>query len=308
MSEKIKNISASIHQRLKNSAERDGSPFQEYFYKYSIERFLYRLSCSHYKDEFVLKGGLMFSGWGIPLRRPTRDIDMHGYINTTVTDLLAMIKEICLQEVESDGMRYDPESVRGEQIIEAANYPGIRVYITGYLGDALIYLQLDVSFANVITPDKISFNYPTMLGMPGFRLLGYPIETAIAEKLQAMVVLDNINDRMKDFYDIWLISHKANINGKTLMEAIQATFKARQTLLPQIPPTALSKEFVQLRESDWKTFLKRSLFRDEDAPAFSLVIETLTQFLWPVLQAANSNMRFSLVWRAGESWQVVGTD
>jgi predicted nucleotidyltransferase component of viral defense system len=305
MSEKIKNISASIHQRLKNSAKRDGRSFQEYFYKYSIERFLYRLSCSHYKDEFVLKGGLMFSGWGIPLRRPTRDIDMHGYMTTTVTDLVAMIKEICLQEVESDGMRYDPESVRGEQIIEATNYPGIRVYITGYLGDALIYLHLDVSFANVITPDEISFNYPIMLGMPGFGLLGYPIETAIAEKLQAMIVLDNINDRMKDFYDIWLLSHKANIEGKTLMEAIQATFKARRTQLPQNLPTALSTEFVQLRESDWKTFLKRSFLRGEDAPAFSLVIETLTQFLWPVMQAANSNMRFSLVWRAGESWQVV---
>jgi len=308
MSEKIKNISASIHQRLKNSAKWDGRSFQEYFYKYSIERFLYRLSCSHYKNEFVLKGGLMFSGWGIPLRRPTRDIDMQGTLVTTVTELVAIIREICLQEVEPDGIRYDPESVRGEQIIEAANYPGIRVYIKGYLGDALIYFHLDVSFANVITPNEISFNYPTMLGMPGFGLRGYPIETAIAEKLQTMVVLDNINDRMKDFYDIWLLSQKVNIFGETLVEAIRATFTARRTRLPQTLPTALTEEFVRLKEFDWKAFLKRSFLRDEDAQAFSLVIETLTKFLWPVLQAANSNMRFSLTWRAGETWQVVRTD
>jgi hypothetical protein len=308
MSEKVKNLSASIHHRLKNIAENAGRPFQEYFYYYSIERFLYRLSCSSHKDEFVLKGGLMFSGWGIPLRRPTRDIDMQGYLVTTVIDLVTILREICLQEVEPDGMHYDPDSVRGEQIMEATNHPGIRIYFNGYLGEAPIYLHLDVSFSNLITPSEIVFDYPIMLGMPDFSLRGYPIETAIAEKLQAMVVLDKINDRMKDFYDIWLLSQKANIPGGTLVDAIRATFTARRTQLPQNLPTALSKEFVRLRESDWKAFLKRSLLRDEDAPAFSLVIEALTLFLWPVLQATNSNTPFNLVWSAGESWQVARTD
>ncbi|OGN97531.1 MAG: hypothetical protein A2Z71_10475 [Chloroflexi bacterium RBG_13_50_21] len=302
MSDKLKNIPASIHQRLKNSAERDGRPFQEYLYKYSIERFLYRISRSHHKDEFILKGGLMFSGWGIPLRRPTRDIDMQVYRVTEANDLVALVREICLQEDEIDGMRYDPESVRGEEIIEAANYPGIRVYFIGYLGDAQVYLHLDVSFANVITPGEYVFDYPTMLGMPGFKQRGYPIETAIAEKLQAMVVLDEINDRMKDFFDIWLLSQEANITGGTLVDAIRATFRVRSTQLPQNLPPALSEEFALRRESDWRVFLKRSLLGDESPPTFHIVIGTLREFLWPVLQAAYQNTPFNRVWRAGYSW------
>jgi predicted nucleotidyltransferase component of viral defense system len=303
MNDKVKNLPASVHDRLKNLARQAGRPFQEYFYYYAIECFLNRLSSSRYKEDLVLKGGLMFAGWGIPLRRPTRDIDLNGYLADTVDNIVAVVREICVQEVEPDGMRFTPDSVRGEQIIDTANYPGIRVYLSGYLGQARIYLHVDVSFGNVITPGEIIFDYPSLLGMPVFDLRGYPIETAIAEKFQAMVVLENINDRMKDFYDIWLLSQQANIAGETLVEAIRATFTARRTRLPDRLPVALSEDFARLREADWKRFLRRSLLSETEIPAFSLVIDTLKGFLWPAAQAAFNKTPFKWVWRAGGAWQ-----
>jgi predicted nucleotidyltransferase component of viral defense system len=303
MRKEVKNIPASIHDRLKRLARTSGRPFQEYLYYYAIERFLYRLSCSKHKELFVLKGGLMFFGWGIPLRRPTRDIDLQGYLGNRVDELISIVKEICTQEVDPDGMRYDPDSIREEQIIDIVNYPGVRVYFTGYLGQASIHLHLDISFANVITPGEITFDYPTLLGFPVFSLRGYPIETAIAEKVQAMVILENINDRMKDFYDVWLLSQQVDLPGETLVDAIRATFAARETRLPTETPTALSGIFAEQRQTDWEQFLKRSLLDTEDVPAFIHVIDSLNQFLWPILIAASREIPFELIWKAGGPWQ-----
>jgi len=185
----VKNLPASVHDRLINLARQRRQPFQVVFYYYSLERFLYRLSQSSYANDFVLKGGMMFVGWGIPLRRLTRDIDVQGYVNSSPELMETIVKEICEQQVEPDGLRFDPDSVRAEQIMNEADYQGVRVYFTGYLGRADIHLHLDVSVANVITPEEILVDFPSLLEMPEFKVRGYPYETAIAEKFQAMVNL-----------------------------------------------------------------------------------------------------------------------
>lgn len=302
MKKEIKNLAASAHDRLRRLARQRGRPFQELFYSYSTERFLYRFSKSSYIDNFVLKGGLMFVGWGIQLRRPTIDIDVQGYTNNTTENLENIVRDICVQEVEPDGMRFDPSSVRGEQIMGNSDYPGSRIYFTGYLGDASIYLHLDVSFANVITPKEILVNYPSLLGMPEFKLYGYPYETVIAEKFQAMVDLGSINSRMKDFFDLWLLSEQVNIAGKTLVRAIQATFQARNTPLPKEIPTALSVDFGQARQVDWNAFLRRSNLNPQEFPSFVEVIEILHEFLWPVVQAALNQDNFDSTWKSGGTW------
>ena len=112
MRKEIKNLPASVHDRLKRLAVQRGRPFQELLYYYSIERFLYRFSKSPYANNFILKGGLMFIGWGIQLRRPTRDIDIQGYISNTMESLVNIAKDICLQDVEPDGMWFDADSVK----------------------------------------------------------------------------------------------------------------------------------------------------------------------------------------------------
>jgi hypothetical protein len=120
MKNEIKNLPASVHDRLKNIARENGRTFQELFYYYAIERFPYRLSKSPYSNSFILKGGLMFKGWGIPLRRPTRDIDVQGYQENSIENLVTIVRSICVQEVEPDGMWFEPGSVRGEGVMNEA--------------------------------------------------------------------------------------------------------------------------------------------------------------------------------------------
>jgi predicted nucleotidyltransferase component of viral defense system len=304
MKKEIKDLPASIHARLQNQARQLGRPFQELLYYYAIERFLYRLSKSRYRDSFILKGGLAFMGWGIPLRRPTRDIDLQGYATNSMDGMLTIIREICLREVIPDGIQFDSSSVKGELIMNEADYQGVGISVWFCLGKSTFPLQMDISFANVITPKEIQVNYPSLLGMPGFELLSYPMETTIAEKLQAMVFLDSINNRMKDFYDIWLLSQQSEITGSTLVRAIRATFRARKTALPVDIPTALSESFAQNKQKGWEAFLKRSQLNLNDYPSFDGVINRLREFLWPVIQAASSNLPFESTWKAGGPWTI----
>lgn len=302
MKKEIKNLPASVHQRLKNLARQRGRTFQELFYYYAMERFLYRLSKSQYSNSFILKGGLMFIGWGIPLRRPTRDIDLQGYQENSIENLTKIMKSICIQDVEPDGLWFDPDSLRGENIINEADYQGIRIYFVGYLGNTPIHLHIDVSFANVITPSEIEVEYPSLLRMPGFEICGYPYETAISEKFQSMVALDSINDRMKDFFDIWLLSQQVDIPGPTLAKAIQATFKNRKTPLPTNLPTALTSEFARLRQTDWERFLRRSSLDLLEYPSLDGIISVLREFLWPVVLAVANNKSFENTWKVGGPW------
>lgn len=303
MKTEVKNLPASVHARLKNLAEERGKTFDELFYYYAIERFLYRFSKSLYTGRFVLKGGLMFFGWGIDLRRPTRDIDVQGYVENSIENLVSIVREICGQPVEPDGMRFDPDSVRGVRINDDADYRGIRVFFTGYLGSASKQLHLDVSFANEITPRPVEMYYPSLLAESGFPLLGYPFQTSIAEKFQAMVALGAINDRMKDFYDIWLLSQQVAIAGDSLAAALRATFQARRTELPEKLPVALTPEFAETRQPDWERFLNRSRLEINAHPGLVEAVSVIRELVWPAVQAARSREPFEKIWPAGGPWQ-----
>lgn len=299
----IKNLSASIHTRLSNIAIEHNRQFQEYFYYYILERFLYRLVQSSYAQSFVLKGGLMFYGWGLPLRRPTRDIDVQWYINNSEENLIEVVRNVCAQEVPPDGLSFDPEFVHAERIIENAEYQGVRVYIKAYLGVANLQTHVDFSFGNIITPADILVTYPTLLkDMPPFQIRGYPFETAIAEKFQTMVFWEIANDRMKDFYDIYLLSQHVEIPGLTLVDAITATFQARHTVLPVAVPIALSDGFAQTRQPDWISFLNRSSIIAMINNSFVDVVQHLRSFLLPPIQAAKNNNLFDYHWTPGGPW------
>ena len=188
MKKEIKNFPDAVHARLKRKAKESNQTFQEIFYYFALERFLYRLSRSKYSQVFILKGALMFFGWDLPMSRPTRDIDLQGYTTNSEENLVSIIREVCVQPVEADGMIYDPESVRSRVIMEKAEYQGIRVSLKGFLGKSDISFHIDISFSDEITPSAKTTNYPTILGELGmlpFPIQGYPYETSIAEKFLA---------------------------------------------------------------------------------------------------------------------------
>jgi predicted nucleotidyltransferase component of viral defense system len=302
MKKEIKDLSASVHARLKNLAKQSGRTFQELFYYHAMERFLYRLFNSQYSNSFILKGGLMFKGWGIPLRRPTRDIDVQGYQENPIDGLVKIVQNICALDVEPDGIRFDPDSVWGETIIDEAEYPGVRIHFVGYLGKAPIHLHLDVSFANVVTPAEIKAKYPSLLNMPAFEIRGYTYETTIAEKFEAMVKLGTLNDRMKDYFDIWLLSQQVEIQGISLAKAINATFKNRKTPLPTNMPIALTSKFAMQKQKNWESFLRRSELDVLGYPPLDRIVDILREFLWPVVLAVANNESFTNTWNVGGPW------
>lgn len=298
-----KNIAASVHQRLLDKARESERPFNELFQYYAIERFLYRFSKSSYAESFILKGALMLIVWESPISRPTMDIDMLGKVENSVDAIVSMVREVCLQKVDPDGIVFDPKSIRGERITEDADYEGVRVRFRGSLATARITIQLDVGFGDIVIPPPELTTYPIILDYPAPQIRGYSKESAIAEKFEAMVKLGIMNSRMKDFWDLWLLSRQFNFDGKTLAEAIIKTFSSRHTAIPA-DPIAFTPAFMRdaRKDAQWKAFLRKS--RMVNIPdKFEEVVQTVSFFLNPLVDSLVNNKPVRATWKAPGPWQ-----
>ena len=125
--------------RLQTKAKDTNRPFQEVLQYFAMERFLYRLSQSPHTEKFVLKGGLMLTAWRAPSSRPTRDIDFLAKMSNDVDSVVEVVREICEQAVEPDGLEFDIASLEGRIIKEDADYEGVRVNFRATLQNARIH-------------------------------------------------------------------------------------------------------------------------------------------------------------------------
>jgi predicted nucleotidyltransferase component of viral defense system len=298
-----KNIPASIRQRLLNKAHITNRSFNEILQYYAIERFLYRISRSRYAAKFILKGALLFIAWGTSPYRPTKDIDLLGFTMNELDAVERIFWELCDQEIETDGLIFDKETVKSERITEDADYQGVRINLIGYLGKAKIPLQIDIGFSDVVTPAPIVLKYPTILPMPVPTLRGYPPESVVAEKLQAMVYLGSVNSRMKDFYDLWIMAENFEFDGQRLQKAIINTFKRRNSTLPKETPVGLGESFASDNQTQWQAFLLR-LRIDNMSVTITDVIRLLRGFLMPILNASAIEKIFEGEWKPGGPWIV----
>jgi hypothetical protein len=296
------NLAASVHARLTNRARRDGRPFQEVLEYYGMERFLYRLSVSEHADRFVLKGALMLRVWEAPASRPTRDIDLLGRIDNSLETLARIVAAVCEAEVESDGLLFDPSTVKALRIKEDADYEGVRVTFQGLLDRARIPMQIDVGFGDVVVPAARVIHYPTLLDFPAPTLKGYPRETVVAEKFEAMVRLGTLNSRMKDFFDIWLMSRQFDFDGPLLARAMTSTFKNRKTAIEPVP-VALTAAFSESSGAgtQWRAFLRRTKITNAPEELRDVVV-ALAEFLLPVVAGAIAGS-FDQGWVAPGPWR-----
>lgn len=297
------NLPASARQRLLNLSRARGEDFQLTLTRYGNERLLYRLSCSPWADRFVLKGALLLSLWTGRLERPTRDLDLLGYGDSSQEALHQLFRDICLARVPADGLIFDPDSVQVMEIREDQAYGGQRVRLTATLGNARIGLQVDIGYGDAVTPATDTLEYPSMLGLPSPRLRVYPKETVIAEKLEAMVVLGMANSRMKDFWDVWMMSRELGVDGRSLARAIQATFGRRRTGIPRSAPTALTDEFASDpgKDRQWDAFLSRNQL-NAGGLTLGQVIKQIRDFLMPPVIAAADGQELWEMWPAGGPW------
>lgn len=254
------NRAASIHARLLAKAKERGQDFNLVLGRYAIERWLYRLSVSPAREQFLLKGALLFDLWFDQPHRPTRDADFLGFGAADTALLARTVADICGIEAD-DGLRYDVATIRVEQIREEASYGGLRVTLVAFLGKARCPMQLDVGYGDAVTPAPEEAELRTLLAdQPAPRLMAYPRESVIAEKLEALVSLGIANSRMKDLFDLRALAREGRTKAPALAKAIAATFARRKTSLPEGLPLGLSDEFAQdpLKRQQWLAFLRRN--------------------------------------------------
>jgi hypothetical protein len=300
----VKELAASVRQRLLNNAKSTNRPFQDVLQYFAMERFLYRLAQSPYVDNFVLKGALMFTVWGAPATRPTKDIDFLAKTKNTIAAVLPIIRAVCDQPVEPDGLVFDDTTVEGTLIKEDADYEGIRVTFLAKLQNARVSMQLDLGYGDVVVPGPKMADYPVILNLPAPRVRAYSRESVAAEKFEAMIKLGQLNSRMKDFFDLWLLSRQFDFDGVMLTTAITRTFKNRKTPIPT-EALALTSAFADdpTKQTQWKGFLRKT--RLHNAPEdLHEVVHTLRVFLHPVAAAARNEVDFSRTWNAPGPWRV----
>lgn len=297
----LKNVSASVHQRLLNIARDTERPFNEVLQYFAMERFLYRLSRSANADSFVLKGALLFRVWDVPDSRATRDIDFLAYVDNSPENLAAIFREVCKIDDPDDGLVFDPNTVEAQRIKDGAEYKGVRTRLRGQLGRAQIVIQIDVGFGDLIHPCAVQADYPALLDLPAPTLRMYPPETVIAEKAEAMVYLGSLNSRMKDFYDIWRLSQQFDFQSNVLCEAVKGTFQNRNIEIIEFDDLVSDLLDNENLDKQWAAFLRKSALTGPEG--FSQVLAAIGKFLSPVFSSVKNDELFDREWAAPGPWR-----
>lgn len=278
------NVSASILARLKNISEKDNLDFNFLLLRYIQERFLARLAVSKYVKKFILKGGFLLVAYNVAKARPTKDIDFLGVnVSSNRKELEHVIREIISLKMD-DGINFVADSLKSEEIKEEAEYSGVRIKVTAKIGTAKNTIQLDLGFGDIVIPEPLSMDYPTLLNNKSAKILAYSKETIVAEKFEAIVKLTTFNSRMKDFFDIVFLANEFDYDGSILQSAISTTFKHRSTDL-SAALEMLDSDFGDQPnfKSSWEVFKKRTKLSSETH--FKDIFSEIRLFLEPVIAA-----------------------
>ncbi len=303
MKEPVKNIPASILARLKTQSTIMQRPFAEILQYYAMERFLYRLSRTRYAEKFVLKGGLLFYVWNLDKRRPTRDIDFRGYVPNDSASLSTIIMTIMGEIVPEDGITFDLRSVSVEETQIDADYQGVRVKLNAHLERTRIPVQIDIGFSDALVSNVEAIDYPGILPeLKNAQLKGYPKESVAAEKFHAVIRHAELNSRMKDYYDLWLLAETFEFEGYKLQKGIETTFKKRETSLPLERPVGLTTRFGLTNQARWGSFLKKANLETNGISDFALVIDRIWAFLQHPVQTSIKEQQSSLKWHPNTGW------
>lgn len=296
----------SVKGRLKNLAKNTGKTMQDALVLYGLERTIYRISISEYSNQFTLKGGIflyaLFSG---DYARATTDIDLSAQqIPNDIEEMKGVFTNILSLESD-DALQYDLNTLEVINITEFKKYHGVKVKATvfAYLDKTRIPISIDVGFGDVIYPDRVMMEFPTLLDMEAPNVFAYSLVSAVAEKFEAFVSLGLANSRYKDFYDIYVIATQYNIDGSLLQGAIVETFKYRETKFEDI--VAFEEDFVDdaIRNNRWNAFIKKKKamlkinLRD--------TLDVVKNLLIPVVNAIEGNQEFRGEWKKEDlEWHI----
>lgn len=296
---RVVNVAASVDQRLRNLAGKEHRSIDDVRNRYVLERFLYRLSLSPYRDAYLLKGAVVLQSLAQPNFRPTKDVDLHGRLHTEPQIVQSHIRSVLGQDTSAhpDGLRFVQDSIRMEPIRPETGHRLHRLKLEVRLGPARYPLRMDIVYGDGPTPPPVERTLPSLLDLPGPVLLCYRTETSLAEKFHAIVDFGEHNTRMKDFYDIWYVATNFSVSGHDLAAALRAVFKTQGTPLPSVPPFGLTNAFAQYKQPDWTLF--RGKLQGERGPEdFPGLVKSIRVFLMPVVKAVETDPAFRRQWDA----------
>lgn len=248
-----------IKGRIKSAAKQNNADARTLMRIYMMERFLERLTQSEYRDNFIIKGGILVTAMIGVAHRSTMDIDTSmKNLNLSAEDALRVVNQVKDIDLD-DGVSFEVKDV--SNIMDEMEYPGIRVTMNANVGRLITPLKIDISTGDVITPRAIEFNYDLLLEDRSIKLWSYNLETILAEKLQTVLARGILNTRMRDFYDIRMLvdTYEDKVNKAVLKDAFAATCKKRGTDNLQ----EQAEEIVKIIEADeqiqvlWRAYQKK---------------------------------------------------
>jgi predicted nucleotidyltransferase component of viral defense system len=281
----IKNLAASVRARLYNIAKQAGREFDAVVLQYFQERFLYRISISDFRENFILKGALLLLSRNITRFRPTKDIDLLGKkIDGSLENIKRTMEQLSMIHCD-DGVIFNNKGITVELIKKGANYEGVRVKIEANLGVMRRRIQIDIGFSGIIVPAPVETEFPVILDFPPPHIRSYTFESAIAEKFEAIVKMDYQTSRMKDFYDIYFIASKIHFELETLKKALVSTFEDRGTDINKMK-IIFDENFKQnsMKHEQWQAFLRKNEL--DFIGDFGGIVEKIKLFIEPILDGS----------------------
>ena len=254
-----------IKGRIKSVAKQNNADARTLMRIYMMERFLERLAQSEYRDNFIIKGGILVTAMIGVAHRSTMDIDTSmKNLNLSAEDDLRVVNQVKDIDLD-DGVSFEVKDV--SNIMDEMEYPGIRVTMNANVGKLITPLKIDISTGDVITPRAIEFNYDLLLEDRSISLWSYNLETILAEKLQTVLARGILNTRMRDFYDIRMLldTYEDKVNKAVLKDAFAATCKKRGTDHLQ----EQAEEIIKIIEADeqlqvlWRAYQKKYSYAAE---------------------------------------------
>ena len=298
----LKNVGASVRARLLARSRETGEDFQSLLWRYAIERFLFRLGRSPYRRRFVLKGAMLFVLWNEPFHRPTQDIDFAAQGIAGPDDIVPALRHVC-RIAAADGVVFDAANMTVSRIRGATDEGGIRIRFPAIIDVARVTVQVDVGFGDSIQPPPADAEFPPLLDTAASRVLAYPKEAVVSEKLCAAIAHGEQTSRYKDFFDLYFMARRFNFEGVRLVQAFTATLEGRPTPTENIPlPLTTGFYTDTVRGERWRSFLtKRGRLR---APTdFTAVGQLVTLFLTRPWRALSSGDPFAAAWLPGGPWR-----
>lgn len=293
----------SVKARLRNQAQSSGKTFQEALTAYGLERTIYRLSVSEYVERFTLKGGIflyaLFEG---EFARATRDIDLLARNMPNNVEYMKKVFEDIFSINSDDALQYNLDTLNVIDINEFKKYHGVNVSIMAYLDRTEVLVSIDIGFGDIVYPDRLKIEFPILLDMDAPEIYAYSISSAISEKFEAIVSLGDANSRYKDFYDIYILGVRYDLDGAELKESIKETFEHRGTEFDDI--YAFTDDFLksEIHQRRWKSFLKKK--KALVTVELDEVVSIIKAMLLPIVDSITSGTDYYLKWNhTSGSWE-----